>query len=190
MKKLFATFLVALLALNLYGAGVPKNKKKRTLAGLYLTAKEAVEFIKKNRNNTVFVDVRTPVEVEYVGYSYLMDKNIPWHFIDTNVWNPKKHRFADIPKNKHFVYDVAMLLKKKGLGKNANIIVMCRSGHRSAKAANALYKAGFKNVYTIVDGFEGDKDKKYKHRIVNGWKNTTPPETWGYKLVKEKMYQF
>jgi hypothetical protein len=48
---------------------------------------------------------------------------------------------------------------------------------------------GYMNVTSIVDGFEGGKDKKYKHRITkSGWKNTCPPESWGYKNSKEKMY--
>ena len=36
------------------------------------------------------------------------------------------------------------------------LMVMCRSGGRSAMAANALAKAGFKKVYNIIDGMEGD----------------------------------
>jgi rhodanese-related sulfurtransferase len=34
---------------------------------------------------------------------------------------------------------------------------MCRSGDHSALAVNALAKAGFVNVYNIIDGMEGDK---------------------------------
>jgi len=51
-----------------------------------------------------------------------------------------------------------------------------------------MYKAGYKNVYTVEDGFEGAKDRKHHHRVVNGWKNTAPASTWGYKLDKAKMY--
>ena len=36
------------------------------------------------------------------------------------------------------------------------IVAMCRSGGRSAFAINMLAKAGFVNVYNIIDGFEGD----------------------------------
>ena len=36
------------------------------------------------------------------------------------------------------------------------LMVMCRSGGRSAIAVNFLAKAGFKNVYNIIDGMEGD----------------------------------
>ena len=46
--------------------------------------------------------------------------------------------------------------------------------------------AGYKNVYNIIDGFEGGKSKKTKHRTVNGWKNAGNP--WGYKLMKKQAY--
>ena len=45
------------------------------------------------------------------------------------------------------------------------ILVTCRSGGRSAKAVNQLAEAGFKNVYNITDGFEGDKVEDTKQRV-------------------------
>ena len=53
----------------------------------------------------------------------------------------------------------------------------CRSGGRSALAVNALAKAGFTNVYNIIDGFEGDKVAEegslyLGKRMKNGWKNS------------------
>ena len=57
------------------------------------------------------------------------------------------------------------------------ILVMCRSGGRSAMAVNRLAEAGFTNVYNITDGMEGDEvkdpDSVYQgQRLVNGWKNS------------------
>jgi len=187
LSKLFAFITIAILAVNVMAADKPHKKKKQTPQNLYLASAEVPAFLKKHKN-TLFVDVRTPAEIEYVGYSYLMDKNIPVHFVNFTKWNKKKNRFSDTPKNKHFVADIAKALKSKGLTKNDNLIVMCRSGSRSAYAARKLFKKGYKNVYTVVDGFEGGKDKKFKQRSVNGWKLTAPKNTWGYKLNKKKMY--
>jgi hypothetical protein len=39
---------------------------------------------------------------------------------------------------------------------------MCRSGHRSAMAVNLLAEAGFKNVFNIIDGMEGDMVKHFE----------------------------
>jgi len=187
-KKIIAAIALTALTVTVsMGASTPKNKKHKTLAGKYLTAEEAAAFIQKNKKNLLFIDVRTPVEIEYVGYSYLMDKNIPIKVNDTSKWDAKKHRYAGIA-NKNFVKEVKAALKAKGLNKNSTIVFMCRSGDRSAAATNKMYKAGYKNVYTVIDGFEGGKDKGYHHRVISGWKNTAPASTWGYKLHKSKMY--
>ena len=65
------------------------------------------------------------------------------------------------------------------------LLVMCRSGDRSAMAVNALAKAGFVNVYNIFDGMEGDlvDDPRSRHhgkRMKNGWKNCGAP--WTYEV--------
>jgi rhodanese-related sulfurtransferase len=186
-KKLLALGVVVAMATSVYGADTPKSKKRQTKAGLYVDSKEAIEFINKNKDKLVFIDVRTPAEIEYVGHTNLMDKNIPWHFKDYSKWSEKKHRYADKPKNENFVAEVEAVVKDKNLTKeDAIVLLMCRSGSRSAKAVNTLTDAGFKHAYTLVDGFEGGKSKKTKHRTVNGWKNAGNP--WTYKNIKEKMY--
>jgi rhodanese-related sulfurtransferase len=66
---------------------------------------------------------------------------------------------------------------------------MCRSGTRSAKAANVLYDLGYENVYSVVDGFEGDTSKEGPaagHRTVNGWKNAGL--AWTYTIRPEQAY--
>jgi rhodanese-related sulfurtransferase len=70
------------------------------------------------------------------------------------------------------------------------IFVMCRSGGRSAIAANMLAKAGFKNVYNIIDGMErdavDDPDSVFDgQRLKNGWKNSGCP--WTCKLTPDRM---
>ena len=70
------------------------------------------------------------------------------------------------------------------------ILAMCRSGGRSAIAANMLAKAGFTKVYNIVDGMEGDSVTDpasvfQGQRLVNGWKNAGCP--WTYALTPERM---
>ena len=58
-------------------------------------------------------------------------------------------------------------------------------------AANMLAKAGFKNVYSIIDGIEGDtitdEDSVFVgQRMKNGWKNSGLP--WTCKVDPELMY--
>ena len=70
------------------------------------------------------------------------------------------------------------------------ILAMCRSGGRSAIAANLLAQAGFTNVYNVVDGMEGDAVKDpdslfLGQRLVNGWKNSGLP--WTYDLTPDRL---
>jgi rhodanese-related sulfurtransferase len=141
-----------------------------------------------NMEKTLFVDTRTPSELNYLGAVTVMDVHIPLVFMDSTAWNDKKHRYKRA-ENRNFVSDVDAALKKKGLSKDDTVILMCRSGKRSAKAADMLADAGYTKVYTVVDGYEGDKAKdgpdKGK-RTVNGWKNSGLP--WTYSLDKDYMY--
>ena len=76
-----------------------------------------------------------------------------------------------------------------GLDKNDTVILICRSGDRSSRAANLLTDLGYTKVYSVVDGFEGDLLKtgpQAGQRAVNGWKNAGLP--WSYKLDKSKLY--
>ena len=80
-------------------------------------------------------------------------------------------------------------MKAKGLTREAPIVIMCTSGSRAPYAAKALHKAGYKKVYTSIEGFEGIKAKEGPNkgqRLVNGWKNHNLP--WSYKLPTSKMY--
>ena len=137
----------------------------------------------------MFLDVRTRAEVNFLGIPTVADANIPYMEMDNMYsWDEKKGVFKLEP-NSGFMTQVQQRLKQKGLDTDAKIIVMCRSGDRSAKAADLLAKSGYKNVYSVVDGYEGDVAKegdRKGQRAVNGWRNANLP--WTYSLTKEKMY--
>jgi len=164
------------------------SDKQKTKLGLYMTAKQAYEYTDANMDTTMFVDIRTPSELNYLGAATVMDAHVPWVFMDTTGWNDKKHRY-DRAENKNFVSDVGKALKKKGMSKSDTIILMCRSGKRSVKATNLLADNGYTKVYTVVDGYEGGKMKEGKNkgkRMKNGWKNSGLP--WTYSLDRDYMY--
>ena len=164
------------------------DAKKQTKLGLYMTAQQADEHVQKNMDKTLFVDVRTPGELVYLGAPTSIDTHVPFEFMDTTQWNEKKSEYVQY-KNKNFVADIGERMTKKGLGKDDTIILMCRSGNRSANAVNALAEAGYTKVYNLVEGYEGDKAKdgptKGK-RTVDGWKNAGLD--WSYHLDKDVMY--
>ena len=59
----------------------------------------------------------------------------------------------------------------------AELLFLCRSGHRSVAAARAATQAGFTS-YNVLEGFEGEPDR-YGERTVNGWKNRGLPTNLG-----------
>jgi rhodanese-related sulfurtransferase len=55
-------------------------------------------------------------------------------------------------------------------GKSAVLVLLCRSGNRSALAAEAATKAGFTNVFNVAEGFEGELDGAGHRGVSNGWR--------------------
>lgn len=157
-------------------------KGKQTVLELYVTAKEAYEKWKADPESLKILDVRTPEEYLFVGHPTMAWK-IPVA-IQIYEWDNEKKRFPMKPLA-DFVARVSEVAKPED-----TIMVMCRSGGRSAIAANMLAQAGFKNVYNIVDGMEGDTVEEsasvfFGQRMMNGWKNSGCP--WTYKLTPERM---
>lgn len=192
--KYFVTTVLALMALMVFSGHAlaedwsKLSKKKQTSLGLYMTSQQAYDHVMKDMDNSLFLDVRTPAELNYLGVTSLMDANVPTHMMDGSAWDDKKNRYRRKP-NDTFVADVDARLKTKGLKKSDTVILICRSGKRSAKAVDMLAKNGYTNVYSVVDGYEGDKLKEGKNkgkRMKDGWKNAGLP--WTYSMDRDLMY--
>lgn len=156
--------------------------EKQTISGLYLTANEAFAKWQADPQGVKILDVRTKGEYFFVGHAP-MAQNVPVKFLGTFNRNKSK---PDMILNENFVKDVKKKFKSTDV-----ILIMCRSGKRSALAANILINAGFMKIYSITDGFEGDKlissgSKNNGHRVINGWKNSGKP--WTYKLDPKLIY--
>ena len=52
----------------------------------------------------------------------------------------------------------------------APIVLICRSGKRSMEAGRVLLEAGFKRVFSINEGFEGELDDHHHRSTVGGWR--------------------
>ena len=178
---------IATIARWLSGPG--PSPKKRTEQGRYLTATEAHAKLSELGDRALFIDVRTRAEVAFLGMPTAADANIPYMLTDGfTAWDERKLNFKLAP-NSAFTRQVTESLQRKGLDKDAPVILVCRSGNRSAKAANLLHAAGYTEVYNITDGFEGDKARsgpRQGERVVNGWKNAGLP--WSYALDKDKIW--
>lgn len=184
IMKMFLIMCLVLVPAAAFCAEEPKEEKKRTPLKKYVNAKEAFTMWHTEPDKVHLLDVRTRFEYQLIGHVESV-RNIPYKFLTTE-WNAKKKRFKFV-ENPDFVKHVKQHFKKDDL-----IIVFCRSGGRSAEAARALIDAGFTNVYTMVDSFEGDKVKDPESyfqgkRMKNGWKNAGLP--WTYDIDPDLAYR-
>ena len=61
------------------------------------------------------------------------------------------------------------------VGKTATLLLLCRSGKRSALAAEVAAKAGFTNVFNVLEGFEGEIDAQQHRGAQDGWRHLGLP---------------
>ena len=189
MKSLTIAAAAALLAMGAQAGEIVSSVDKETLAkskttslGLHLTAEDAGKALAGNPD-IVFIDVRDPIEVFFVGHPESADANVPLRIVG-HAFNAKKGRYAS-RANENFVAEVDAVMAREGADKDDPVFTICRSGNRSAVAAEKLAKAGYTNVWNLVDGFEGDKNDAGR-RQVNGWQNADLP--WTYDLDAETAW--
>lgn len=183
---LIATFLLcALDAAAVDPSSLPKVKISKL--GLYLEAREVPAFIKAHAPKVLFVDVRTIEEVLFVGTPDGLDGQASFGIMHYDKWDKEKNTFPRNP-NPDFLSQFEVFALDKGVDKSDPIVLICRSGDRSALSADLLSRYGYTNVWSVVDGFEGDLTKEGPNkgkRAVNGWKNAGLP--WSYNLDPNKI---
>ncbi len=122
----------------------------------HLKPRDAYAFLAE-RPDAVFVDCRSRSEHLFVGHP------VGAHHVS---WN-------DVPDwdvNPHFVGQV-----KEIASTDRPIVLICRSGQRSISAGQALEKAGFTDVYNVLDGFEGPLDGNHRRGTLGGWRHDGLP---------------
>lgn len=124
----------------------------------HVTPKEAYAFLAANPE-ALLIDVRSEIEFLFVGH--------PKGAIHVS-WNDG----PDWDINPHFVGEVKKLA---GHGGERPVVLICRSGTRSVAAGEALVQAGFKSVYNVLHGFEGELDEQHHRGTVNGWRHDGLP---------------
>lgn len=119
-----------------------------------ITAEEAFEMLRSDPE-AVVLDVRTQPEWIYVGVP-AVDRlvRVSWQVLPSGEINPK---FVE-------------MVRDAGVAPDMQVLCLCRSGQRSAYAAQALSAAGYRNCYNIADGFEGRRDEEGHRGTVEGWK--------------------
>lgn len=187
-RRRLALAAIALSALCVTQAGaqdVPESKQTR--AGLYLWTAQAGGMLQDE--SVILIDVRSHAEVAFLGLPTRANIHIPYmEMAEPPVFDPESLGYKLAP-NPDFLLEFEAFAMENDIGKDRPIVLLCRSGTRSAKAANQIFEIGYQNVYSVVDGFEGDKAKEGPHaghRTVNGWKNNGLE--WTYRIDLTQVY--
>jgi len=109
------------------------------------------------RAGVKLVDVRTRPELHYVG-KIPGSLAVEWQIYPGSKPNPE------------FMGELAASTEK-----DEPVMFICRSGHRSHSAAEAAMRAGWKETYNVLEGFEGDKDQQGHRGTINGWRKAGLP---------------
>ena len=137
-------------------AAAERGKKQGVGYAGAVTPPEAAALMKAGAK---LVDVRTKPEVLYVG-KVPGSVALEWQTYPGNRENPE------------FLNELATLVRK-----DEPVMFLCRSGARSHAAAEAATRAGWKEAYNILEGFEGDKDAEQHRGTVGGWRKAGLPWT-------------
>lgn len=100
----------------------------------------------------VLVDVRSAEERKFVGH-------VP------DVAHVAWASGTSLTRNPRFVRELEAKVRK-----DEPVLLLCRSGKRSALAAEAATKAGFLNVYNVQEGFEGELNEAGQRGTADGWR--------------------
>jgi rhodanese-related sulfurtransferase len=105
----------------------------------------------------VLVDVRTHAELYWVGH-VPGSVFVEWSSYPQGQLNPD------------FLAELSQAAPK-----DAPVMFMCRSGGRSHNAALLATRAGWRECYNVLEGFEGDRDDKQQRSTLGGWKRAGLP---------------
>jgi rhodanese-related sulfurtransferase len=98
------------------------------------------------------IDVRTPEERKFVGY--VPDSvHVAWMTGTSMTRNPR------------FVRELEGKTRKDEV-----LLFLCRSGQRSAAAAETATRAQFQSAFNVVEGFEGELDERKRRGTTSGWR--------------------
>lgn len=98
------------------------------------------------------VDVRSAEERKFVGH-VPGTLHVAWATGTSLTRNPRfvRELEAKVPKDQP-------------------VLLLCRSGKRSALAAEAATKAGFSGAFNVLEGFEGEIDAHQQRGKSGGWR--------------------
>ena len=107
------------------------------------------------------VDVRSAEERKFVGHVPESPDGPEGPGIKHVAWATG----TSLIRNPRFVRELEAKVRK-----DEPVLLLCRSGKRSALAAEAAAKAGFPQVFNVLEGFEGEIDAAGQRGKSGGWR--------------------
>lgn len=104
------------------------------------------------------VDVRSAEERTFVG-------RVPDSAAGPRIRHVAWATGTSLTRNPRFVRELEAKVRKDEV-----VLLLCRSGKRSALAAEAAAKAGFQQVFNVLEGFEGEIDAAGQRGKSGGWR--------------------
>ena len=117
----------------------------------------------RERGDAQLVDVRTAPEWTFVGVADTSETGRDPIMLE---WQGYPHMQVDA----RFAERLEAELSRRGAGKDAPLLFLCRSGARSAAAARLMTARGHSAAYNVESGFEGGHDEQGHRGGVSGWK--------------------
>ncbi|WP_373183403.1 rhodanese-like domain-containing protein [Halomonas campaniensis] len=189
MKRLLASSVMAAALAAGPSMAQEADAYRETQLGLYVTAAEAWELMQENER-AILIDVRDPIEIKFTGFAEPTDIHVPWVLADRDNFDEEAKTWP-VVRNADFEAQVKARLDALGVAEDDPIIVMCRSGAtRSAPGADVITEMGYRQVYSVNDGFEGSTLKEGDSkgvRAMNGWRNSGLP--WSYEIDPEVAWR-
>ena len=105
-----------------------------------------------SQEQALLVDVRSFEERKFVGH-VPGSLHVPWATGTALTRNPR------------FVREL-----EAKVGKETPVLLLCRSGKRSALAAEAASKGGLSLVFNVLEGFEGEINANGQRGTEDGWR--------------------
>ncbi|MBI5891621.1 MAG: rhodanese-like domain-containing protein [Nitrosomonadales bacterium] len=116
-----------------------------------LKPEEAYELM-QSAPGAKLVDVRTRAEIDWVG-------RVP------GAVEIEWLSYPGMKLNPNFMASLEQQVDKEAL-----VLFLCRSAHRSHTAATVATQAGFTACYNVLEGFEGDRNPKNQRNKLGGWR--------------------
>ncbi|MEP3277793.1 MAG: rhodanese-like domain-containing protein [Stappiaceae bacterium] len=119
-------------------------------------------------SDAILIDVRTKAEWAFVGVPDLAEIGGTPIFLEWQI-------YPEMNLNSQFVDTLSTELNKRTLGFDTPLYFLCRSGVRSASAAAAMTKSGYRQCFNVSGGFEGPANDSRHRGQTDGWKASDLP---------------